>query len=72
VKTETIYVALIDEGTDVWRPVEAERTNDGLFRLLGEPDDTEAWEFPPGAVVRCKDHTFFGGEHGLVAYERVS
>ena len=52
----TIYVALLDEGTDVWRPVEAEELRDGLFRIFSEnsmPDD-ERWEFPQGAIVRCE------------------
>jgi hypothetical protein len=52
----TIYVALLDEGTDVWRPVEAEELRDGLFRIISEnsrPDD-ERWEFSPGSIVRCE------------------
>lgn len=52
----TVYVALLDEGTDVWRPVEAEELHSGLFRILSEnsrPYD-ERWEFPTGSVVRCE------------------
>jgi hypothetical protein len=52
----TIYVALLDEGTDVWRPVDAEELRDGLFRIMSEnsrPHD-ERWEFPPGSIVRCE------------------
>jgi len=72
-KTETIYMELLDEGVDVWRPVEAERRQDGLYRIVsGPPDETEAWRFPPGSVVRCEEKTFSGGRKGLVARERVS
>jgi len=67
----TVYVALQHEGTEVWRPVEAERQEDGLYLLLGDQDETETWEFPPGAVVRCQERNFAGGRHGLAAYERV-
>jgi len=52
----TIYVGLLDEGTDVWRPVEAEELDNGRFRIISEnssPDD-ERWEFPQGSVVRCE------------------
>jgi hypothetical protein len=44
-----IYVRLLDEGTDVWRPVRATVLPDGTFRLL-EPNcydpNAETWEFP--------------------------
>ncbi len=52
-----IYVALLDEGTDVWRPVPAHPVGDGIYILL-RPDDYDAederWEFPPGSVVKCE------------------
>lgn len=51
-----IYIRLIDEGTEVFRPTGAEMLQDGLFKVLPtanyEPDD-ECWEFVPGSVVRC-------------------
>jgi hypothetical protein len=55
VKRETIYVELLDEGVEVWRPVEAERRHDGLYRILSRPhDETEAWMFSSrlGGAVR--------------------
>ena len=49
-----VYVRLLDEGVDVWRPVAAEPIADGVYRLAsGKPSPAEAWEFPPGAVVRA-------------------
>lgn len=66
----TIYVRLLDEGTDVWRPVVATELSDGTFRLA-EPDGydpkVEVWEFPPHTRVRCALKRFFDGTEGLVA-----
>jgi hypothetical protein len=64
-KSETIFVYLEDEGTDVWRPTQAERLADGSYRLLAPPDydpQDEKWEFPPGTVVRCQRRKLAGGE----------
>jgi hypothetical protein len=70
--TETIYVALLGEGVDVWRPVDAIRVGEDLFRIIGTPaDETEAWQFPAGSLVRCAFREFQGG-NGLVAYERAA
>lgn len=48
-----VYVRLLDEGTDVWRPT---ALPDGIFQLA-EPDgydfEAEIWEFPPRAKVKC-------------------
>jgi hypothetical protein len=62
-QAETIYVALLDEGTDVWRPVQAELCGAGHFRIVSanpDPQD-ERWEFPSGAVVRCERRKLSGG-----------
>jgi hypothetical protein len=32
--SETIYVALLDEGVDVWRPVKARRLPSGVYLIL--------------------------------------
>jgi hypothetical protein len=67
-----IYVKLLDEGVDVWRPVTAalvgpERT----YEVLGEEPLDERWEFGPGTVVVCGEHRFDDGTRGMVAL-RVS
>ena len=67
-----IYVALLDEGADVWRPVKAEVRGEGCYRITGEQPDDEEWRFKPGSVVRCKEHRFQDGSLGLVAAEQVS
>jgi hypothetical protein len=64
----TIYVALLDEGVAVWRPVAA-RTRD-LYRLIDETPEDEVWEFVTGDVVRCRMRRFATGpEDVLLAYE---
>jgi hypothetical protein len=80
VATKTIYVELLDEGVDVWRPVEAEPLGDDRYRLLAKPDydpELEAWAFLPGSVVGCRprrltqesDHE---AEVVLVAVEEIA
>lgn len=66
----TIFVALMNEGTDVWRPVAAERLSEHRFLIVEacETDD-EVWQFPPGSVVRCELREFSGGKSGLTAVE---
>ncbi len=53
---DTIYVALLDEGIDVWRPVAAQRLSSDRYLILEQDYDRaiERWEFEPGAVVRCR------------------
>jgi len=51
-----IYIALLDEGVDVWRPVQAERLSGNTYRILNQPYDrnTESWQFEPGDLVLCE------------------
>ena len=60
-----IYVKLLDEGTDVWRPVDAEEVSEQIYRLVGTHDD-EKWEFETGSSIRVEEHQFQTGS-GLVA-----
>ena len=55
-KIETIYVALIGEGTSVWRPVEAELIKANQYRILSRNDnpEDEEWEFKTGDIVNCE------------------
>ena len=60
----TVYVKLLDEGVDVWRPVTAEVLRDGTYRLEpteGYDPEDEQWEFLPGSVVRCEVRRLSGG-----------
>ena len=69
---ETIYVALLEEGTDCWRPVLAEPIDSETYRIKGEIPEEEVWEFQPGDVVRCRAKTFSDGSSGLVPYAKVN
>jgi hypothetical protein len=66
-QSETIHIPLLNEGTRVWRPVMAERSLDGTFRILGEMPDDEEWAFKPGDNVVVKQHAFPDGLSGLIA-----
>jgi hypothetical protein len=69
VRRATVYVKLLDEGTDVWRPVPAEDLGQRQYRMLPtdnyDPDD-EAWEFLPGTVTICEPRQLSDGVY-LVA-----
>ena len=63
--TEEIFIPLLDEGINVWRPTQAERLPDGSFRVLATPDydpEDEKWEFPPGSCVIAEMRRLSGGE----------
>ena len=70
----TIFVALLDEGADVWRPGQPARPLDhGLFRIVGVQADTgnETWQFPAGAIVRCEQKQFADGTSRMTAVEQA-
>ena len=71
-KEETIYILLLNEGVDVWRPVQGIRKNDDVFLIPVDCEipEYEEWEFTPGTLVKCREKIFSGGERALVAYER--
>ncbi|HEY8667185.1 MAG TPA: hypothetical protein VIL86_10985 [Tepidisphaeraceae bacterium] len=53
---DEIYVALLDEGVDVWRPVPAKKVGGSTYTILQPSDydpDDEKWQFPPGSTVEC-------------------
>ncbi len=51
-----IYVGLLDEGVEVWRPVQTEHVYGNVYRILDQPYDREieAWQFEPGDTVVCE------------------
>lgn len=63
----TIYMPLLNEGTAVWRPVEATPESNDTYRVEGEMEEDEEWAFVPGSLVRCQLKTFSGGGRGLIA-----
>ena len=70
---KNIYVRLINEASDVWRPVEASPRDDGSYEILSVNANlgNESWEFATGDIVRVEEHTFMDGKPGLVAREKI-
>lgn len=71
-ETNTIYVYLLDEGTDVWRPVEAQEVGNCVYKIVSvntNPEDEE-WQFKTGSIVRCRKMKLSQGER-IVAFECV-
>ncbi|HEU0266819.1 MAG TPA: hypothetical protein VFQ70_04280 [Candidatus Saccharimonadaceae bacterium] len=66
-----IYVALLDEGTSVWRPASAAHLRDDIYRIVQQPSADERWEFVSGESVRCREQAFADGRRGLVAFEKA-
>lgn len=71
--THEIFVSLVGEGVDVWRPVRATRVRDNIYRIDDQPYDTEIeqWQFAPGDEVICE---FISSSEGsiLAAVRRAS
>jgi len=71
--TETIYVELLDEGVDVWRPVDAGPLGEGRYQLLAPADydpETETWALLPGTVVRREVRRLGGGPVFIAVEDR--
>ncbi len=51
-----IFVSLLDEAVDVWRPVQAEHIQGKVYRIIDQPYDREieTWQFEPGDGVVCE------------------
>lgn len=66
-----IYVALLNESVDVWRPIKAKKIGGRMYLILPQPYDSniEDWEFKPGEKVICE---YFDSSEGriLVAKKR--
>jgi hypothetical protein len=66
-----VYVPLLDEGVDVWRPVAAEVIGNGCYLITGDQPSDERWKFLPGTSVRCEERRFEDGTLGLVATQQA-
>jgi hypothetical protein len=62
-----IYLPLLNEGTDCWRPVEAEQVGTNSYRILEIQPEDEDWPVRTGDVVTCKPHRFSDGSEGFSA-----
>lgn len=72
-KITQIYVRLLDEGVDVWRPVQARSMGGQIYLIVDQPydRDVELWEFEPLQEVVCAPLKAEQGEI-LVATKKVS
>jgi len=67
-----IYVALLGQGADSWRQVEAVSEGEDAHRIVSRNDcPEERWEYGTGERVRCRAATLPSGEHVLVATQRL-
>jgi hypothetical protein len=59
-----IFVKLLDEDVDVWRPVDAEHVDGDLYRIADQDYDreTETWKFEPGELVVSQMIRSSGGQ----------
>jgi hypothetical protein len=68
-KMSNVYVRLLNEGVEVYRPVVASRVSTTTYILGGadlcDPEDEE-WEFPPGSLVNVQER-ILNGDVVLVA-----
>lgn len=66
----TVYVRLLDEGTDVFRPSLAVALGGDIYELLRsesyDPED-ECWEFEPGSRVHVVPRQGTAGEFLVAA-----
>jgi HEPN domain-containing protein len=68
----TIYVYLLDEDVDVWRPIQAKRVGESVFQIAEQEYDksVDKWEFGPGEIVFCEPAQLSEGVC-LVAKRRI-
>jgi len=72
-KISTIYVRLLDEGIEVFRPVQALYIKEQSYSILDHDYDpeTETWEFLPGTVVQTDFIINDQGEKFLAAIKKI-
>ncbi|HUR97923.1 MAG TPA: hypothetical protein VMZ26_07645 [Pyrinomonadaceae bacterium] len=70
-KRATIYVYLLDDGTDAWRPVDAIHVGGDHYKITNPPIAGENWEFGPGSTVRCRKKVGADNAVFLAAFEKV-
>jgi len=66
--TIDVYVRLLNEGTEAFRPTRALDLGGGLFRLMAAPDydpEDEEWEFLPDKTIRIEIHQGRSGDFPL-------
>ena len=67
----TIYMPLLNEGTDVWRAVEAIKIGDLGYMVTENPPADEDWAFQLGHILKCEERQF-SGKAQLVAVAKAA
>jgi hypothetical protein len=65
---KTIYMPLVGEGTECWRPVCATQVSSDIFEVVDKIPEGESWAFAPFSRVCCQDKVFADGQAGLVIF----
>jgi hypothetical protein len=68
-----IFVRLMGEQMEIWRPVEAVKIDQETYRIISpnpEPK-VEKWQFNRDDMVSCQTKTFSDGTSGLIAVRKV-
>jgi hypothetical protein len=65
---KTIYMPLVQQGTECWRPVRAVPSGDDVFEVIDGIPENESWAFAPFSRVLCRDKVFTDGQTGLVIF----
>ncbi|MFC5344948.1 hypothetical protein ACETK8_02960 [Brevundimonas staleyi] len=69
----TVFVRLLDEGTDVWRPVDARRLGEATYQIADQtvPED-ETWSFQPGDIVVAERRQDDAEDQPLIAVAQAT
>jgi len=68
---QQIYVKLLDEMVEVWRPISATHLGGSTYKIENqEIPDYEIWEFQPGDIVETKMREAFG-EKSIVCIKKI-
>ena len=62
-----VYVELLDEGTQCWRPTSAVKVSGNVFVLTNEnhDPDTEKWSVLPGSLITIEQQQTTNGSFGV-------
>ena len=57
----TAFMPMLDEGTDVWRPVELLAIDKDTFQIQSKCPADEKWKFKSGELVVCEQQLLSSG-----------
>jgi|GEM_PF-1128574 len=71
-RTETIYIPLVNEGTPVWRPASAKVVSPAIFQIEDSEPKEEEWLYKTGQNVLVEQRVFADGKCGWAATGKAS